>query len=73
MNPFVNPKKRDIALPKGCKDLSDVLRRDGDKDIPRRFLVELTKQLKSPGLSAVDRTTIETFLQAFKEQMRKIK
>jgi type II secretory ATPase GspE/PulE/Tfp pilus assembly ATPase PilB-like protein len=26
MNPFVNPKKRHILLPKGCKDLIDVLR-----------------------------------------------
>lgn len=26
MNPFVNPKKRSISLPKGCKDLVDVLR-----------------------------------------------
>jgi hypothetical protein len=25
MNPFVNPKKRSISLPKGCKDLIDVL------------------------------------------------
>ena len=27
MNPFVNPKKRDFLLPKGCKDLSDLLER----------------------------------------------
>ena len=27
MNPFINPKKRSILLPKGCKDLMDVLRR----------------------------------------------
>src|SRR3954463_1629358 len=26
MNPFVNPKKRSILLPGGCKDLSEVLR-----------------------------------------------
>ncbi len=25
MNPFINPKKRDFLLPKGCKDLADVL------------------------------------------------
>jgi hypothetical protein len=25
MNPFVNPKKRSISLPNGCKDLIDVL------------------------------------------------
>jgi hypothetical protein len=27
MNPFVNPKKRSISLPHGCKDLTDVLQR----------------------------------------------
>jgi hypothetical protein len=27
MNPFVNPKKRSILLPHGCKDLADVLQR----------------------------------------------
>lgn len=27
MNPFVNPKKRSISLPTGCKDLMDVLKR----------------------------------------------
>jgi hypothetical protein len=27
MNPFVNPKKRGFKLPKGCKDLMDVLKR----------------------------------------------
>ena len=25
MNPFVNPNKRDVSLPNGCKDLIDVL------------------------------------------------
>lgn len=25
MNPFVNPNKRDVSLPDGCKDLIDVL------------------------------------------------
>jgi hypothetical protein len=29
MNPFVNPKKRGILLPSGCKDLADVLRLRG--------------------------------------------
>ncbi|MGV3755248.1 MAG: hypothetical protein ACO1QS_07690 [Verrucomicrobiota bacterium] len=27
MNPFVNPKKRSISLPRGCKDLIDVMQR----------------------------------------------
>src|SRR5262245_15624641 len=26
MNPFVNPKRRSILLPSGCKDLADALR-----------------------------------------------
>lgn len=26
MNPFVNPNKRDVSLPDGCKDLIDVIR-----------------------------------------------
>ena len=29
MNPFVNPKNRGVLLPKGCKDLVDVLRGAG--------------------------------------------
>lgn len=28
MNPFINPKKRDVSLPAGCKDLIDVLERE---------------------------------------------
>jgi hypothetical protein len=31
MNPFVNPKKRGITLPDGCKDLIDVLERPRSK------------------------------------------
>jgi hypothetical protein len=27
MNPFVDPKKRSVSLPRGCKDLADVLER----------------------------------------------
>lgn len=40
MNPFINPKKRSILLPKGCKDLADVLQRPGQKqeDAIRRFI-----------------------------------
>ena len=26
MNPFVNPNRRSVLLPNGCKDLADVLR-----------------------------------------------
>lgn len=29
MNPFVNPNKRDVTLPPGCKDLIDVLKPSG--------------------------------------------
>jgi hypothetical protein len=40
MNPFVNPKKRGVSLPSGCKDLIDVLqRREGGHDSAvRRFI-----------------------------------
>jgi hypothetical protein len=40
MNPFVNPKKRSISLPSGCKDLLDVLRHRelGDGNAVRRFI-----------------------------------
>ena len=31
MNPFVNPKKRGFLLPKGCKDLIDVLQSPAEK------------------------------------------
>jgi len=40
MNPFVNPKKRSISLPSGCKDLIDVLQRPDSKHegAVRRFI-----------------------------------
>jgi type II secretory ATPase GspE/PulE/Tfp pilus assembly ATPase PilB-like protein len=40
MNPFVNPKKRSITLPSGCKDLVDVLKRSDSKidETIRRFI-----------------------------------
>jgi type II secretory ATPase GspE/PulE/Tfp pilus assembly ATPase PilB-like protein len=40
MNPFVNPKKRSISLPAGCKDLADVLGRPqlAAKSPIRRFI-----------------------------------
>jgi type II secretory ATPase GspE/PulE/Tfp pilus assembly ATPase PilB-like protein len=40
MNPFVNPKKRSISLPSGCKDLVDVLKRSESKHdgAIRRFI-----------------------------------
>lgn len=31
MNPFVNPNKRSVTLPEGCKDLMDVLKLSGSK------------------------------------------
>jgi|SRR5579859_3729806 len=41
MNPFVNPKKRGILLPAGCKDLADVLNRPKRKssDPIRSFIL----------------------------------
>jgi hypothetical protein len=33
MSNFVNFKKRDVGLPANCKDLMDLLRRQGDRDI----------------------------------------
>ena len=40
MNPFVNPKKRSVSLPSGCKDLIDVLQRreSGHDSAVRRFI-----------------------------------
>jgi type II secretory ATPase GspE/PulE/Tfp pilus assembly ATPase PilB-like protein len=40
MNPFVNPKKRSISLPAGCKNLADVLGRPqlAAKNPIRRFI-----------------------------------
>ena len=40
MNPFVNPKKRGVSLPSGCKDLIDVLQRreSGHDTAVRRFI-----------------------------------
>jgi len=46
MNQFVNPKKRSVSLPGGCKDLVDVLRRSErtqDKAV-RRFIHVLLLQ-----------------------------
>ena len=41
MNPFVNPKKRSVSLPKGCKDLLDVLQHPKHKgsDPIRSFIL----------------------------------
>jgi hypothetical protein len=79
MNRFVNPKKRGISLPKGCKDLLDVLRRVNEKplgdlrpsDVAKRLLAECTKRLQNPDLSPEARARIERALQEIKEQMRK--
>jgi type II secretory ATPase GspE/PulE/Tfp pilus assembly ATPase PilB-like protein len=40
VNPFVNPKKRGVSLPSGCKDLIDVLQRreSGHDSAVRRFI-----------------------------------
>ena len=51
MNPFVNPKKRSISLPGGCKDLADVLGRpDGTANSPiRRFINLVLMQAHQDG------------------------
>ena len=41
MNPFVNPNKRDVLLPSGCKDLMDVLRRSRPVHQPEIHVGEL--------------------------------
>ena len=42
MNPFVNPKKRGISLPGGCKDLIDVLHRPKRQgEDPARIFIRL--------------------------------
>src|SRR5436305_14439424 len=46
MNRFVNPKKRGVSLPRGCKDLIDVLdrpKRQG-KDPVRIFILSMLMQ-----------------------------
>jgi hypothetical protein len=80
MNPFINPKKRGVSLPKGCKDLADVLRRLLDEsaggpghpaDISRRLLAEYSARLKTPGLSAAARARIQRTIQEIKTQMER--
>jgi hypothetical protein len=41
MNPFVNPNKRSVTLPDGCKDLIDVLKRPNKERLPsiRQFIL----------------------------------
>ncbi len=74
MNPFVNPNKRGVSLPKGCKDLIDALRqgqrREAD-EISKRLLADYSERLKTPGLSAAARARIERVLHETREQMRR--
>ena len=51
MNPFVNPKKRSISLPSGCKDLIDVLQRreSGHESAVRRFIHLVLFQAQQDG------------------------
>ena len=39
MNPFINPKKRDVSLPAGCKNLIDVLEQEA---VSRGFKTSVT-------------------------------
>jgi hypothetical protein len=56
MNPFVNPKKRGVSLPTGCKDLIDLLKRHNEA-------------LASPALGNVVRQFIHMILfQAHQDQ-----
>lgn len=49
MNPFVNPKKRSISLPAGCKDLADMLGRPqlAAKNPIRRFITLVLMQAEA--------------------------
>jgi hypothetical protein len=51
MNPFVNPNKRGISLPSGCKDLIDVLKPSSPKqdDTVRRFIFLVLIQAQEDG------------------------
>jgi type II secretory ATPase GspE/PulE/Tfp pilus assembly ATPase PilB-like protein len=53
MNPFVNPKKRSVSLPNGCKDLADVLGRTPLTTTSpiRRFITLLLVQAQQDGAS----------------------
>ena len=49
MNPFVNPEKRSISLPAGCKDLADVLGRSqrSSRNPIRRFITLILMQAEA--------------------------
>ena len=51
MNPFVNPNKRSVTLPDGCKDLIDVLNRSESKhgEAVRRFIHLVLFQAQQDG------------------------
>jgi hypothetical protein len=74
MNPFIDPKKRGVSLPKGCKDLIDTLRRrkgPAADAVSKRLLAEYTERLKSSGLSPAARARIERTLEEITEQMKR--
>ena len=52
MNPFVNPSKRSISLPSGCKDLVDVLRRSEQEhhSTIRKFICLVLLQAQQDGV-----------------------
>jgi len=56
MNPFINPNKRDVTLPAGCKDLIDVLGKPEPKPEPEtasrinaalRFAMQIPRVVRS--------------------------
>ena len=55
MNPFVNPKKRSILLPSGCKDLADLLRLPAREtgDPVRIFIREMLLQAEGVGATEI--------------------
>jgi type II secretory ATPase GspE/PulE/Tfp pilus assembly ATPase PilB-like protein len=45
MNPFVNPNKRDVTLPAGCKDLIDVLKQPKTETEPEAVALMAKSQI----------------------------
>ena len=52
MNPFVNPHKRSVLLPSGCKDLIDVLRRIESMSEESGFIIK-PERFEEDGLAHI--------------------
>ncbi len=83
MNPFVNLKKRGVSLPKGCKDLRDVLLlRERKPAAPTpaeirefiafsgRLIAAYRKRLENPELTPVVRARMRKHLQEMKRELK---